>query len=74
MEKDLSSCLAKWPPAQTVLPQACLGLGLVLLAVSVLKTLVIAGVFSFRLAEYSEIFQEPARVVGLPVIRQAYSD
>jgi hypothetical protein len=56
LEKDLSSCLAKWLSAQTVLSQACLGLGLVLLAVSVLKSLVIAGVFSFRLTEIQRNF------------------
>ncbi|CAH2398398.1 hypothetical protein MES5069_20085 [Mesorhizobium escarrei] len=67
MEKGLSSCLAVWPSAQTVLSQACLGLGLVLLAVRVLKTPVVAGVFSLRLAGYGKIFQEPCELSGLPV-------
>ncbi|WP_254024241.1 hypothetical protein [Mesorhizobium ventifaucium] len=43
MEKDLPSLLAKWLSARSVPSQACLGLGLVLLAASVLKIPVVAG-------------------------------
>jgi hypothetical protein len=38
LEKGLSSCLAIWPSAQTVLSQACLGLGLVLLAAGIISS------------------------------------
>ncbi|WP_210163887.1 hypothetical protein [Mesorhizobium sp. L48C026A00] len=74
MEKGLSSCLAIWPSAQTVFSQACLGLGLVLLAVSVLKTPVVAGVFSLGLAEYGEFFRDLRELSGLPVIGRPKSD
>ncbi|WP_189644466.1 hypothetical protein [Mesorhizobium sp. M9A.F.Ca.ET.002.03.1.2] len=46
MEKGLSSLLAKWLSAHPVPSPACLGLVLALLAVSVLKTPAVAGVFA----------------------------
>ncbi|WP_292711032.1 hypothetical protein [Mesorhizobium sp.] len=48
MEKGLPSLLAEWLSARPVPSQAGLGLGLVLLANSVLKTPVVAGVFRFK--------------------------